>query len=198
MITFWAKKRLHLAFMAHKFIATKGKLSSGPLIGKFIDEFNLMNSTFLLSDLQVHLYFSALPEDKVPYVNSVGERYRVKQLLQQLPPHDNEVCQRKIPEKLFRVNLCLSKLKLKTFSWWGWRILHLRSLGIHQTFSSRAVAKHRRNNNANSYKIQTSEFHMKSELFYCPRLRSSAPIKRVSISARFENEKFMSWISIKR
>jgi len=37
------------------------------------------------------LYFSALPEDKVPYVNSVGERYRVKQLLQQLPPHDNEV-----------------------------------------------------------------------------------------------------------
>ncbi|ENN78486.1 hypothetical protein YQE_05050, partial [Dendroctonus ponderosae] len=39
----------------------------------------------------VHLYFSALPEDKVPYVNSVGERYRVRQLLQQLPPHDNEV-----------------------------------------------------------------------------------------------------------
>lgn len=41
--------------------------------------------------LQVHVYFSALPEDKVPYVNSVGERYRVRQLLQQLPPHDNEV-----------------------------------------------------------------------------------------------------------
>ncbi|XP_059476273.1 protein prickle-like isoform X2 [Neocloeon triangulifer] len=40
---------------------------------------------------QVHLYFSALPEDKVPYVNSVGERYRVRQLLQQLPPHDSEV-----------------------------------------------------------------------------------------------------------
>ncbi|XP_070497504.1 protein espinas-like isoform X1 [Chironomus tepperi] len=40
---------------------------------------------------QVHLYFSTIPEDKVPYVNSVGERYRVKQLLQQLPPHDNEV-----------------------------------------------------------------------------------------------------------
>lgn len=45
--------------------------------------------SFLL--FQVHLYFSALPEDKVPYVNSVGERYRVRQLLQQLPPHDNEV-----------------------------------------------------------------------------------------------------------
>ncbi|CAH0551531.1 unnamed protein product [Brassicogethes aeneus] len=40
---------------------------------------------------QVHLYFNALPEDKVPYVNSAGERYRVRQLLQQLPPHDNEV-----------------------------------------------------------------------------------------------------------
>lgn len=40
---------------------------------------------------QVHLYFSAIPEDKVPYVNSVGERYRVRQLLQQLPPHDTEV-----------------------------------------------------------------------------------------------------------
>ena len=40
---------------------------------------------------QVHLYFCALPEDKVPYVNSVGEKYRVKQLITQLPPHDNEV-----------------------------------------------------------------------------------------------------------
>lgn len=37
------------------------------------------------------MYFSQIPEDKIPYVNSVGERYRVKQLLQQLPPHDNEV-----------------------------------------------------------------------------------------------------------
>ncbi|XP_050431652.1 protein prickle-like isoform X2 [Adelges cooleyi] len=40
---------------------------------------------------QVHLYFAGVPEDKVPYLNSVGERYRVRQLLQQLPPHDNEV-----------------------------------------------------------------------------------------------------------
>lgn len=40
---------------------------------------------------QVHLYFSQIPEDKIPYVNSAGERYRVRQLLQQLPPHDNEV-----------------------------------------------------------------------------------------------------------
>lgn len=40
---------------------------------------------------QVHLYFAGLPEAKVPYVNSVGEKYRIKQLLHQLPPHDNEV-----------------------------------------------------------------------------------------------------------
>ncbi|XP_020289713.1 protein prickle-like [Pseudomyrmex gracilis] len=39
---------------------------------------------------QVHLYFSALPEDKIPYAGSAGERERVRQLLQQLPPHDNE------------------------------------------------------------------------------------------------------------
>ena len=32
-----------------------------------------------------------LAEDKVPYVNSMGEKYRIRQLLHQLPPHDNEV-----------------------------------------------------------------------------------------------------------
>lgn len=55
----------------------------------------LLSSTQLMvSDLcpQVQLYFSCLPEDKVPYVNSPGEKYRIKQLLYQLPPHDNEVC----------------------------------------------------------------------------------------------------------
>ncbi|XP_037828530.1 protein prickle isoform X3 [Lucilia sericata] len=40
---------------------------------------------------QVRLYFSQIPDDKVPYVNSPGEQYRVRQLLHQLPPHDNEV-----------------------------------------------------------------------------------------------------------
>ncbi|XP_022651778.1 protein prickle-like isoform X4 [Varroa destructor] len=40
---------------------------------------------------QVHLYFSSLPEDKIPYVNSVGEKYRMKQLIQQLPAHDSDV-----------------------------------------------------------------------------------------------------------
>lgn len=40
---------------------------------------------------QVHQYYSCLPEEKVPYVNSAGEKLRIKQLLHQLPPHDNEV-----------------------------------------------------------------------------------------------------------
>ncbi|XP_074125665.1 prickle-like protein 1 [Sminthopsis crassicaudata] len=40
---------------------------------------------------EVQLYFACLPEDKVPYVNSPGEKHRIKQLLYQLPPHDNEV-----------------------------------------------------------------------------------------------------------
>uniref|UniRef100_A0A8C4QJG6 Prickle-like protein 3 n=1 Tax=Eptatretus burgeri TaxID=7764 RepID=A0A8C4QJG6_EPTBU len=39
---------------------------------------------------QVHQYFCCLPEDRVPYVNSTGEKYRAKQLLYQLPPQDNE------------------------------------------------------------------------------------------------------------
>ncbi|KAL4646270.1 prickle-like protein 2 isoform X2 [Arapaima gigas] len=39
---------------------------------------------------QVYQYFSCIPEDRVPYVNSPGERYRVKQLLHQLPAHDSE------------------------------------------------------------------------------------------------------------
>ncbi|XP_051976783.1 prickle-like protein 1 [Xyrauchen texanus] len=39
---------------------------------------------------QVQIYFSCLPEEKVPYVNSPGEKHRIRQLLYQLPPHDNE------------------------------------------------------------------------------------------------------------
>lgn len=44
---------------------------------------------------QVYQFFSCLPEDKVPYVNSPGEKYRIKQLLHQLPPHDSEVRRQK-------------------------------------------------------------------------------------------------------
>uniref|UniRef100_A0A8C1IMV7 Prickle homolog 3 n=2 Tax=Cyprinus carpio TaxID=7962 RepID=A0A8C1IMV7_CYPCA len=39
---------------------------------------------------QVYQYFSCIPEEKVPFVNSPGERYRIKQLLHQLPAHDSE------------------------------------------------------------------------------------------------------------
>lgn len=52
----------------------------------------LMAST-LCCPPQIQLYFACLPEDKVPYVNSPGEKHRIKQLLYQLPPHDNEVKQ---------------------------------------------------------------------------------------------------------
>lgn len=53
-----------------------------------------LGSKFLLpspTSSQVYQFFSCLPEDKVPYVNSPGEKYRIKQLLHQLPPHDSEV-----------------------------------------------------------------------------------------------------------
>jgi len=40
---------------------------------------------------QVHQYYNSLPEEKVPYINSPGEKHRIKQLLHQLPAHDNEV-----------------------------------------------------------------------------------------------------------
>lgn len=48
-------------------------------------------SSLKLLRLQVQMYFSCLPEDRVPYVNSPGEKHRIRQLLYQLPPHDNEV-----------------------------------------------------------------------------------------------------------
>lgn len=56
---------------------------------------------------QVHQYFSSIPEDKIPYVNSYGEKYRIKQLLHQLPPHDNEAryCNPLTPEELEQLKL---------------------------------------------------------------------------------------------
>lgn len=45
---------------------------------------------YSLFNFQVHQYFNSLPEDKVAYVNSPGEKWRMKQLLVQLPPHDTE------------------------------------------------------------------------------------------------------------
>ncbi|PKU28278.1 prickle-like protein hypothetical protein [Limosa lapponica baueri] len=49
-----------------------------------------MLTLWRLTEETVHQYYSCLPEDKVPYVNSPGEKSRIKQLLHQLPPHDNE------------------------------------------------------------------------------------------------------------
>lgn len=57
-----------------------------------------------LDCLQVQLYFSCLPEDKIPYVNSPGEKFRIKQLLYQLPPHDNEVRENHFGKKIKNKN----------------------------------------------------------------------------------------------
>ncbi|OAF65568.1 hypothetical protein A3Q56_06718 [Intoshia linei] len=40
---------------------------------------------------QIKKYMSSLPEEKIPYIHSIGEKYRIKQLLRQLPPHDNDL-----------------------------------------------------------------------------------------------------------
>lgn len=39
---------------------------------------------------QVHAYMSSLPEEKVPYIDSIGERHRNKQIIVQLPPYDSD------------------------------------------------------------------------------------------------------------
>ncbi|KAM5145872.1 prickle planar cell polarity protein 3 [Mantella aurantiaca] len=44
-----------------------------------------------LTPEQVHQYYRCVPDDKIPYIESPGERYRLGQLLHQLPPHDSEV-----------------------------------------------------------------------------------------------------------
>ncbi|XP_020911152.1 uncharacterized protein LOC110248926 isoform X3 [Exaiptasia diaphana] len=43
-----------------------------------------------LNPEQAHLYMSSLSEEKIPYVDSIGEKYRNRQIILQLPPHDNE------------------------------------------------------------------------------------------------------------
>lgn len=55
------------------------------------------------------MYFSCLPEEKVPYVNSPGEKHRIRQLLYQLPPHDNEVMKQQCPLNVFNFNLSLAQ-----------------------------------------------------------------------------------------
>lgn len=38
--------------------------------------------------IQIHRYFETLPEEKVPKIDSIGERYREKQIAYQLPKQD--------------------------------------------------------------------------------------------------------------
>lgn len=51
--------------------------------------------------LQIHMYFACLPEDKIPYVNSTGEKWRLRQLQYQLPPQDSDhrYCFKLYPEE---------------------------------------------------------------------------------------------------
>ncbi|XP_069798252.1 prickle-like protein 1 [Narcine bancroftii] len=74
---------------------------------------------------QVHQYFHCLPEENIPYVNSIGEKFRVKQLLYQLPPHDNDekYCQSLSEEE---------KVELRIFS--GQRKREALGRGIVQVF----------------------------------------------------------------
>ncbi|XP_072134994.1 prickle-like protein 1 [Mobula birostris] len=74
---------------------------------------------------QVHQYFRCLPEENIPYVNSIGEKFRVKQLLYQLPPHDNDekYCQSLSEEE---------KMELRVFS--GQRKREALGRGIVQIF----------------------------------------------------------------
>ncbi|XP_048409211.1 prickle-like protein 1 [Stegostoma tigrinum] len=74
---------------------------------------------------QVHQYFRCLPEENIPYVNSIGEKFRIKQLLEQLPPHDNDekYCQSLSEEE---------KRELRVFS--GQRKREALGRGIVQVF----------------------------------------------------------------
>lgn len=47
------------------------------------------------------MYFACLPEDKIPYVNSTGEKWRLRQLQYQLPPQDSDhrYCFKLYPEE---------------------------------------------------------------------------------------------------
>lgn len=70
--------------------------------------------------LQVHQYYSCLPDDKVPYVNSPGEKSRIKQLLHQLPPHDNEVSTNRSKKfKFFAITPAIFILSSKKVTKWS-------------------------------------------------------------------------------
>lgn len=55
------------------------------------DNFRFLISPFsgvFFSLVQIHRYFETLPEEKVPKIDSIGERYREKQIAYQLPKQD--------------------------------------------------------------------------------------------------------------
>ena len=89
-----------------------------------------MSSGFLY--FQVHQYMSSLPEDKIPYINSVGEKYRIKQLLHQLPPHDNEAryCNGLSDEEKRELRLFSSRRKREALGRGSVRPLPLNMEGI--------------------------------------------------------------------
>ena len=89
-----------------------------------------MSSGFLY--FQVHQYMSSLPEDKIPYINSVGEKYRIKQLLHQLPPHDNEAryCNGLSDEEKRELRLFSSRRKRESLGRGSVRPLPLNMEGI--------------------------------------------------------------------
>ncbi len=75
---------------------------------------------------------SSLPESKVPYINSVGEKYRIKQLLHQLPPHDNEAryCNGLSDEEKKELRLFSSRRKREALGRGSVRTLPLNMEGI--------------------------------------------------------------------
>lgn len=82
----------------------------------------LLDFVVFWQNFQVHQYYNSLPEEKVPYINSAGEKYRLKQLLHQLPPHDNEVERNHICclHDIFLLFCpCVNKQELR-FSWRCW------------------------------------------------------------------------------
>ncbi|CAB0008610.1 unnamed protein product [Nesidiocoris tenuis] len=66
----------------------KGQLHSDDDSGCALEEYSWVPPG--LKPDQVYVYFSSVPEEKIPYVNSAGEQYRLSQLRYQLPPQDND------------------------------------------------------------------------------------------------------------
>jgi len=81
---------------------------------------------------QVHQYFSSISDDKIPYVNSFGEKYRIKQLLNQLPPHDNEAryCNPMSNEELEQLKLFSQQRKRESLGRAVARQIPLTNVGV--------------------------------------------------------------------